>query len=251
MENQYFWLHAYTGIELPFISSDSPDMETNLRELANALNNGAVMGIVLPDHPNVGRTLTDVGLTKLREEAPQALHESRLHAFTLATSASDGETTHYRPIYVHAKVTIIDDLWSTVGSANLNNRGMRDDVELNVAVLDPVLAHGMRMILQGEHLGLVSDSDLFMLSRLLGRQYQSTQEQEQAAHTLKYLHEQLADPVVALQKMHERAWDNFKLYKEKQPLVGHLLPYLTAEEAQQQELNFHEAYGWIEETTKQ
>lgn len=247
LENQYFWLHAYTGIELPLISGDSPDMETNLRELANALNNGATMGIILPDRPNVGRALTDEGLTKLREQAPQALHESRLHAFTLAATITDGDTTHYRPIYVHAKVAIIDDLWSTIGSANLNNRGMHDDVEMNVAALDPILAHGMRMMLQGEHLGLASDDDLFVLSRLLGRQHQSVQEQEQAANTLKYLHEQLSDPLVALQKMHDCSWDNLKLYKEKQPLVGHLLPYLTAEEAKQQGLNFREAHGWIEE----
>lgn len=248
MENQYFWLHAYTGIELPFISGDSPDMEMNLRKLANALNNGAVMGIVLPDHPNVGRTLTDAGLTKLREEAPQALHEGRLHAFTLATSTSDGETTHYRPIYVHAKVTIIDDLWSTVGSANLNNRGMRDDVELNIAILDPILAHGLRLMLQAEHLGLANDEDLFQLSRLLSRQQQTPQQQEHAAAVLKYLHEQLNDPLVAMQLMHERAWDNLRLYKEKQPLIGHLLPYLTAEEAQYQGLPFREEHGWIEES---
>jgi hypothetical protein len=28
--------------------------------------------------------------------------------------------------------------------------------------------------------------------------------------------------------------------------VGHLLPYLTAEEAKQQGLNFHEEHGWVE-----
>jgi hypothetical protein len=32
----------------------------------------------------------------------------------------------------------------------------------------------------------------------------------------------------------------------KQLLVYHLLPYLTAEEAKQQELHFHKAYGWVE-----
>ncbi len=46
--------------------------------------------------------------------------------------------------------------------------------------------------------------------------------------------------------MTECAQDNLRRYKAKQPLVGHLLPYLTAEEATQQGLNFHEAHGWVE-----
>jgi len=33
----------------------------------------------------------------------------------------------YRPTYVHAKVGIVDDEWLTVGSANLNNRGLITD----------------------------------------------------------------------------------------------------------------------------
>lgn len=247
LENQYFWLHAYTGIELPLISVDNPDMVLNLREIADALNKGAMVSFVLPDHPNVGRALTDTGLMRLRTEAPQASHEDRIHTFCLATSVSDEETVHYRPIYVHAKVAIIDDIWSTIGSANLNNRGMRDDVEMNVATLDPILAHGLRVMLQGEHLGLVGDEDLLQLSHLLGRQPQTQQQQERAAQTLKELHETLGDPLVAAQLMHEQAWDNLKRYKEKQPLIGHLLPYLTADEARDQGLYFRETHGWIEE----
>jgi hypothetical protein len=43
------------------------------------------------------------------------------------------------------------------------------------------------------------------------------------------------------------AQENLRRYRAKQPLVGHLLPYLTAEEATQQGLNFREEQGWIEE----
>ena len=32
----------------------------------------------------------------------------------------------------------------------------------------------------------------------------------------------------------------------KQPLVGHLLPYVTGEEAKQQGWHFHEEHGWVE-----
>ena len=68
LENQYFWLHTYTGIDIPFLGSDSPDMEHNIRELGAAVQRGATVAIVLPDDPNVGRAFTDAGLTRLRCE---------------------------------------------------------------------------------------------------------------------------------------------------------------------------------------
>ena len=87
MENQYFWTHAYYGVDLPFLGTDSPDMERNIAELAAALQRGATVALVLPDHPNVGRAFTDAGLTRLREEAPEAAAQGRIQAFCLAASA--------------------------------------------------------------------------------------------------------------------------------------------------------------------
>ncbi len=40
------------------------------------------------------------------------------------------------PVYVHAKICIIDDVWMTVGSDNLNRRSWTHDSELSCAVLD-------------------------------------------------------------------------------------------------------------------
>jgi phosphatidylserine/phosphatidylglycerophosphate/cardiolipin synthase-like enzyme len=247
IENQYFWLRAYTGIDIPFIGFDNPDMERNIQELGEALRRGAAMAIILPDHPNVGRAFTDAGLARLREAVPQAVTEGRLQAFCLATSGQQEDGEHYRPIYVHAKVAVVDDLWATVGSANLNNRGMRDDTEMNIASLSAALAQGLRLMLQSEHLGLVSDDELLAMSRLLGQQHQTQQQQQRGLQALNTLRETLGDFRVALHMMHERAWENLHRYKAKQPLVGHLLPYLTAEEARQQGLNFREEHGWIEE----
>jgi phosphatidylserine/phosphatidylglycerophosphate/cardiolipin synthase-like enzyme len=247
LENQYLWLRAYTGIDIAVLGYDNPEMERNLGELRDALRRGTSMMIILPDHPNVGRAFTDAALQKLRTEAPDAVEEGRLHAFTLATSELQDGKMHYRPIYVHAKVAIVDDVWSTVGSGNLNNRGMSDDVEMNVATLDPWLARHLRLQLQAEHLGLLGDEELFILSRFLGRQYLSSAEQQRATDILKYLEQSLGNPQWAMQMMHERAWANLQRYKDGQSLVGHLLPYLTAEEAVAQGVNFREEVGWIEE----
>ncbi|MEV6211379.1 phospholipase D family protein [Kitasatospora sp. NPDC051914] len=40
------------------------------------------------------------------------------------------------PVYVHAKVCIVDDVWASVGSDNINLRSWTHDSELNCAVLD-------------------------------------------------------------------------------------------------------------------
>ncbi len=118
---------------------------------------------------------------------------------------------------------------------------------MNVATLDAELAYGLRLMLWAEHLGLAGDASLFALSRYLGSQYQQPEESAQAMQVWQYLQEQLGDPQTGLRLMVERAKDNLRHYKAKQPLVGHLLPYLTAEEATQQGLNFREEHGWLEE----
>ena len=57
-----------------------------------------------------------------------------------------------RPVYVHAKVGIVDDRWLTLGSANLNEHSLFNDTELNVVAHDPELARGTRLRLWSEHL---------------------------------------------------------------------------------------------------
>ena len=81
------------------------------------------------------------------------------------------------PIYVHAKVCVIDDVWATVGSDNLNRRSWSHDSELSCAVLDQdrdprepldpaglgdgarVFARDLRLELAREHLGRAEGED--------------------------------------------------------------------------------------------
>lgn len=46
------------------------------------------------------------------------------------------------PIYVHAKVCVIDDVWAAVGSDNLNRRSWTHDSELSCAVIDEARDQG-------------------------------------------------------------------------------------------------------------
>ena len=56
------------------------------------------------------------------------------------------------PLYVHAKVGIVDDRWLTIGSANLNEHSLFNDSEMNVLTCDPDLARATRLRLWAEHL---------------------------------------------------------------------------------------------------
>jgi phosphatidylserine/phosphatidylglycerophosphate/cardiolipin synthase-like enzyme len=53
----------------------------------------------------------------------------RVHVYDL-------ENHEGTPVYVHAKVAVVDDTWACAGSANLNRRSWSHDSELSVAVLD-------------------------------------------------------------------------------------------------------------------
>ncbi|QYF87551.1 phospholipase D-like domain-containing protein [Brevundimonas sp. PAMC22021] len=70
------------------------------------------------------------------------------------------------PIYVHAKITVVDDLSLRVGSSNMNNRSMRLDTECDV-VIDARLAanagaedviRATRESLMAEHLGVDAET---------------------------------------------------------------------------------------------
>lgn len=58
----------------------------------------------------------------------------------------------WEEVDVHAKVMVVDDVWLTVGSANVNDRGFRTEGEINTVVLDKGLAKDLRKRLMAEHL---------------------------------------------------------------------------------------------------
>lgn len=246
LENQYFWLHAFLGLEIADFGPNNAEMENNMHLLAQALERGASVIMVLPDHPNVARSFTDIGLSHLRKHAPNATAAGRIQVFCLATSIRLEDKEHYRPVYVHAKVAIIDDLWSTIGSANLNNRGMRDDAEINVAVLHTDFARDLRILLWAEHLGLVNEDEQFIVSRYLSHQPLRPPDSERAMEIWRHLSQKLGDPTAGAQLLHESARANFQRFKNGEPLVGHLFPYLTAEEAHHLNVSFHESHGLFE-----
>ncbi|WP_028061667.1 phospholipase D-like domain-containing protein [Candidatus Solirubrobacter pratensis] len=63
------------------------------------------------------------------------------------------------PLYVHAKIGIVDDEWLAVGSANLNEHSLFNDTEVDVVTCDPRLARDTRLRLWAEHLETAPHED--------------------------------------------------------------------------------------------
>jgi phosphatidylserine/phosphatidylglycerophosphate/cardiolipin synthase-like enzyme len=103
--------------------------------------------ILLPARPNNGGDDTRGQLSVLLAADAGA---GRLAAVTVR-SVSEGRED---PLYVHAKVAIVDDRWLTIGSANLNAHSLLNDTELNVVTGDRELARQTRIRLWSEHLEL-------------------------------------------------------------------------------------------------
>lgn len=100
--------------------------------------------LVLPAKPNTGDDDTRGVLGELIE----ADEHDRLLACTLY--ARSGNLAD--PIYVHAKIGIVDDEWLTIGSANLNEHSLFNDTEMNIVTHDHRLARETRLRLWSEHL---------------------------------------------------------------------------------------------------
>jgi phosphatidylserine/phosphatidylglycerophosphate/cardiolipin synthase-like enzyme len=101
--------------------------------------------ILLPANPNDGGDDTRGQLGDLLDADGGA---GRVLACTVRALGSAGPC----PVYVHAKIAIVDDRWLTLGSANLNEHSLFNDTEVNIVACDPALARATRLRLWSEHL---------------------------------------------------------------------------------------------------
>ena len=131
LENQFFW--------------SSEISEILEHKLADPPHDDFRVVLVLPAHPNTGSDNTRGQLADLIECDDGG---GRLLACTLTALGERGAC----PVYVHAKIGIVDDHWFTLGSANLNEHSLFNDTEVNVVACDPALARATRLRLWAEHL---------------------------------------------------------------------------------------------------
>ena len=131
LENQFLW--------------SSEIVEILKRKLARPPTDDFRLVLVLPGHPNNGADDTRGALAELIRQDNGA---GRVLACTLHALGERGP----QPVYVHAKVCIVDDRWLTLGSANLNEHSLFNDTEMNVVTRDPAVARETRLRLWAEHL---------------------------------------------------------------------------------------------------
>jgi len=116
LEDQYLW-----SAEVARLFADALRANPDLHLIA-----------VVPRYPDVdGRFALPPNLIG-REKAISLCSMAapdRVHVFDLENEAGT-------PIYVHAKVCVVDDTWCSVGSDNFNRRSWTHDSELSNAVLD-------------------------------------------------------------------------------------------------------------------
>ncbi len=116
LEDQYLWSRPVAGL------------------IASALrdNPGLHVIAVVPRHPDKDGAITRVPSVLGQHDVIRACAAAGGDRF----ASYDLENRQGTPVYVHAKVVIVDDVWAMVGSDNLNRRSWSHDSELSIAVLD-------------------------------------------------------------------------------------------------------------------
>ncbi|HEY2439911.1 MAG TPA: phospholipase D family protein [Solirubrobacteraceae bacterium] len=135
IENQFLWSPELVGI------------------IAGKLRNPPTpqfrVVIVLPVKANNGQddTRGQVGVLIGADNGSERMLAATIRALTPSATRAD-------PVYVHAKVAVVDDRWLVVGSANINAHSLFNDTEMCVVTDDAELARDTRIRLWAEHLEL-------------------------------------------------------------------------------------------------
>ena len=157
LEDQYLWSQEVAELFADALRS-SPDL---------------LLVAVVPRFPDQSGPISRPPSLVGREDAIDVVRRAggkRVSVFDLESSDT--------PVYVHAKVCVVDDVWASVGSDNLNMRSWTHDSELSCAVLDDELderdpcdpaglgdgarrfARALRLELWREHLDVDDDAGL-------------------------------------------------------------------------------------------
>jgi phosphatidylserine/phosphatidylglycerophosphate/cardiolipin synthase-like enzyme len=136
VENQFLW---------------SPEIARLLRDkLTDPPSPDFRILFVLPSNPKSGNDDTRGVLAELIDA-----DQGRGRILACALYARSGPRVD--PIYVHAKIAIVDDRWLTLGSANLNEHSLFNDTEMNIVTHDRDLVRRTRLRLWSEHLELPTE----------------------------------------------------------------------------------------------
>ncbi len=176
VEDQYLWSAQVAGT-----FADALRREPDLHLIA-----------VVPHHPDQDGRLSMPPNIIGRQQARELLLDAggdRVAVYGVENPAGT-------PVYVHAKVCVMDDVWAAIGSDNVNRRSWTHDSELSAVVLDDTrdsrepldpggqgdgartYARDLRLQLAREHLDADSDEGLLDPVEAFGRFRDSAAELE-------------------------------------------------------------------------
>lgn len=136
LENQFLW---------------SPEIaDALIDKLCDPPDDRFRIVLLLPRKPSNGADTT-------RGQLGRLLDADDGNRRLLATTISAHDRERSAPVYVHAKLAIVDDAWMTIGSANLNEHSLFNDTEVNIATDDAELIRTTRLRLWAEHLQRSAD----------------------------------------------------------------------------------------------
>jgi phospholipase D1/2 len=168
-EAQYLWKPEIREVELLFLASIAAARRTIFIEnqyfSSRTITEALEKRLAEPDGPEIVviQPLHCAGW--LEQATMEVLRDTHLRRLRAADASGRLRVLHPvdaagTPIYVHSKVMVIDDEILRIGSANVSNRSMALDTELDCHVealgRDDLRAYvtGVRDDLVGEHLGL-------------------------------------------------------------------------------------------------
>jgi cardiolipin synthase A/B len=170
-------LEARGNVEAMLIKSSPSDRATVSRVMFQTLIEGAVSGIdittpyFLPD-ASLRRAIVRAALrgVRIRVIIPGPHTDQRMVRYASrrrfrALLESGVRMFEYRPAMTHAKAMMVDDVWTIVGTTNIDNRSFEHNDEVNVAFRDPSLTKRMRRDFDAD----LSASDEVTLDRWLRR----------------------------------------------------------------------------------
>ncbi|MEO8696636.1 MAG: phospholipase D family protein [Acidimicrobiales bacterium] len=116
LEDQYLWSFHATRVLCDALRRE--------REL--------VVVIVIPRYPDPDGRISGAASVLGRERVQDALYAAGGDRVAIYDLENDEGTA----IYVHSKACIVDDVWVSIGSDNLNRRSWTHDSEISCAILD-------------------------------------------------------------------------------------------------------------------
>ena len=212
-----------------------------IKALKNAMDKKPDLQVIVvmnenPDNPGYkkwqNQCIERLGIKSVED----VLDHSQLGFFTLWSVGWREDQFEIQPIYVHSKVALVDDLWATVGTANLDGASLTHVNELE-GFFDAKFQRSMEMNVIFPELGKKSNGEVEKLRNSLWKEHLGIND---ISHSQR-------PPGGWLDSWQKTAYENMKSLNHKKPhLNGQILPYSTEKsvESQLKDLGI-QTKGWM------